>query len=215
MFPMLKTVKSFKEAKLTKFIVYDILIFIIIVILFVYLSIFLKEQLIHFEDGWLNSFTSFLSGSLSVVISWFMLPTLMPLISGIFLEMVIKNVEDEYYPDNSKREARFWPDIIHDIKFTLYSLFLNILIIPLYFIGIGFIIAILLNSYLLGREFFEAAAGYHIGKPKAKILGKKYKTKIYIGGLVFTSITLIPILNLFVPIIAVVWMVHFYNNKVV
>jgi CysZ protein len=72
--------------------------------------------------------------------------------------------------------------------------------------------SIVLNAYLLGREFFESAAGYHLGKPQAKVLGTQHKWVIYSGGLVICLLALIPIINLFVPIIAVVWMTHVYHS---
>jgi CysZ protein len=108
-------------------------------------------------------------------------------------------------------EPKFWPDFVHDIKFTLRALLLNILILPFYFFGAGFILSIALNSYLLGREFFESAAGYHLGKIQAAELGRQYKGAVYCGGFVITLLTLVPFLNILVPIWAVVWMVHVYH----
>jgi len=66
-------------------------------------------------------------------------------------------------------------------------------------------------SYLLGREFFETAAGYTIGKKEASVLRNKHQIKVYTGGLMLTLMSLVPLLNLFIPIIAVVWMVHLYH----
>jgi len=51
-----------------------------------------------------------------------------------------------------------------------------------------------------------------MGKPKAKDFGGKHKTAMYFGGLVITLMTLVPVLNLFVPILATVWMVHVYHH---
>ena len=142
-----------------------------------------------------------------------MLPVLTVLIAGMFQETVIHRIEFVYYPDNIREESpKFWPDLLHDIKFTIWALLLNLIILPLYFIGIGFVASIILNSYLLGREFFESAAGYHLGKPEAKNLGTQNRFAIFIGGLVITLLALIPVINLFIPIFAVVWMVHVYHK---
>ena len=212
MFPITKTVRSFSEAKIKRYIIYDILIAILIGGIFTYLSIYYSNKFANIETSWLNSIFSYFTGTMAIIISWFMLPILVPLIAGFFEEMVIKKVEDNCYPENKTRDAKFWPDMIHDIKFTFLSLFLNILIIPFYFLGIGFIISILLNSFLLGTEFFEIAAGYTLGKKEASKLRKKNRFKVYTGGLIITLITLVPILNLTVPIIATVWMLHLYHN---
>ena len=73
-------------------------------------------------------------------------------------------------------------------------------------------VSVVLNSYLLGREFFESVVGYHTGKPEAMILGQRNRKAMYGGGLTITLITLIPVINLFSPILATVWMVHVYHQ---
>jgi CysZ protein len=211
MFPLMKTLKSFKEAKLVRYIIYDILIALLVGGIFVFLATYYSDKIVTLETDWLRSLLKYFTGTMAVVISWFMLPVLIPLIAGIFEETIIKRVEDTYYPDEKEKKARFWPDFLHDIKFTLVSLFLNILVIPWYFFGIGFVVSLILNSYLLGREFFESAAGYSIGKPEASKLKNRNQLKVYTGGFIITIFTLTPVLNLIVPIVAIVWMVHLYH----
>jgi len=173
----------------------------------------ISAVLIQIETGWLDTLIGWLIGIFSGVGGWFMLPVLTVLIAGMFQETVIHRVEFVFYPDKVRTDSpKFWPDIWHDIKFTIFALTLNIIILPLYLIGIGFIVSILLNSYLLGREFFESAAGYHLGKPEAMNLGAENRIIIFIGGLVITLLALIPVLNLFVSIFAIVWMVHLYHH---
>ena len=130
-----------------------------------------------------------------------------------FQETTIHRVEKTDYPETVRQNPpRFWPDFIHDIRFTLWALFLNILVLPTYLIGIGPVVAVLLNSYLLGREFFESAAGYHRGKAQAKKLARYHGGTVYFGGFVITALTITPVINLFAPIIALVWMVHIYHS---
>ena len=69
----------------------------------------------------------------------------------------------------------------------------------------------MLNTHLLGREFFESEAGHHHGKPEARQMLKQNRAAVYAGGLVITLLTLTPIVNLFMPLVAVVWMVHLYH----
>lgn len=215
MLPFLKTFKSILKAKLLTIMLACAALAIIVVFALVTAITWISAVLIQIEISWLDTLVGWLIGILTGVGGWFILPVLTVLIAGMFQETVIHRVEFVFYPDKVRTESpKFWPDILHDIKFTIWALILNIIILPLYFIGIGFIASILLNSYLLGREFFESAAGYHLGKPEAKILGSQNRFIIYIGGLVITLMALVPILNLFVPIIAVVWMVHVYHKTI-
>ncbi len=169
--------------------------------------------LVTLERQWLDTAVNWVVGIVTGIGGWFMLPVLMILIAGVFQEMTIHRVEKAEYPDQVRTgEPNLWTDILHDIRFTLKAIGLNLLVLPFYLVGVGFFLSIALNSYLLGREFFESAAGYHLGKPGARELGRKHWQKIYGSGFVITMLTLVPILNLFAPIIAIVWMVHLYHG---
>lgn len=173
----------------------------------------LTANLVSVQWQWLDISINWLVGIVLGVGGWFMLPVLVVLISGAFQETTIHRVERLEYPQEMRSgEPHFWPDVLHDIRFTLKAAVLNLLILPFYLIGIGFVLSVLLNSYLLGREFFESAAGYHLGKPKAREIGRSHRMLIYTSGLVLTLLILIPGINLFAPIVAVVWMVHVYHG---
>ena len=215
MLPFLNTFASLKKAKLISLMIACAFLAIIVVIALIILITWLTSYLVHFETEWLNTLITSLAGVISGIGGWFMLPAFTILIGGMFQETIISRVEKNYYPDAIRKEApKFWPDFFHDIRFTSKSILLNILIFPTYFFVIGFIVSIILNSYLLGREFFETAAGHHVGKAKANFLLKQNKAAVYGGGLVITLMNLIPILNVFMPIIGMVWMVHVYHTLV-
>jgi len=212
MFPLLKSIQTLKKASLFGFIVISAVIAVFVVFAAAAGITWLSAELISFETKWIDNLVTGIIGIASGIGGWFMLPALIVLISGMFQEKVIHRVESVYYPRKMRSEQpKFWPDFLHDVKFTLWALLLNILVLPFYFFAAGFFISIALNSYLLGREFFESAAGYHIGKAGAKELGARYKGTVYGGGFAITLMTLVPFLNILVPILAVVWMVHVYH----
>lgn len=213
MYPFAKTLNSVAKANLMglMFACAGLAVAVVLVLVAVVTSV--TAQLVNLETGWLDSLVNWVVGGITGVAGWLMLPALVVLIAGMFQERTIDRVERAYYPDRVRNQApRFWPDVRHDIRFTLWALFLNVLVLPFYLLGIGFVLSIALNSYLLGREFFESAAGYHLGKPAAQTLGKQNKGSVYGGGLVITLVTLVPVVNLFVPIFAIVWMVHVYHG---
>ncbi len=213
MFPFAKTLDSVTRAGLPRLMLACAGLALAFVVVLVAVVTSITAYLIHLETGWLDSLVNWLAGGITGIAGWFMLPALIVLISGMFQERTIDRVERAYYPEAVRsREPRFWPDLRHDIRFTVWALFLNLLVLPLYLLGIGFVVSIVLNSYLLGREFFESAAGYHLGKADAKAVGDRNRVAVYGGGLTITLMTLVPVLNLFVPILAIVWMVHVYHG---
>ena len=209
------TFATIKEAKLYKYVIVSIVLALIVVALFIAASISITATVLSFESSWLTGFLATVVGLLTGVGGWFLLPSLVILISGIFQESVISKVEAKYYPEKVREEEpRFFADIKHDVRFALLSIAINIIILPLYIFGIGFAVAIIANTYLLGREFFENVAGYHIGKADAKVLGRSHKSLVYTNGFVFTLASLTPILNLFTPVLATVWMTHRFHKNI-
>lgn len=213
MFPLIKTLSSLLRARLISLMFLCAFMGLVIVVAAVSGLSYLSAILINTDIPYLSSALHWLMGGVFTILGWFMLPAFIVLISGIFQETTISRVEQADYPDKVRTTPpRFWPDFVHDIRFTLWALFLNILVLPFYLAGIGPVLAVLLNSYLLGREYFESAAGYHMGKAKAKKLSKYHGGAVYFGGFVITALTITPFVNLFAPIIALVWMVHIYHS---
>jgi CysZ protein len=213
MYPLVKTFTSLKKAHLFGLMLVCALLAVIVVLGAVGSITWITGRFVTFERGWLDTLLNWSVGILTGIGGWFMLPVFTVLISSLFQETAIQRVERQYYPDTVRSVVpKFWHEIWHDLKFTGWALSLNILVLPLYFFGIGFAVSILLNSYLLGREFFESAAGYHLGKPSARALGLQHKKAVYGGGFAITLMAIIPFLNLFVPILAIVWMVHVYHR---
>jgi len=213
MFLLKKTVHSITRPKLVALMFLCACLALVVVVVMVGGITWGAAQLITLEKGWLDTLINWMAGIVLGIGGWFMLPVLVILIAGAFQDTTIHKVESVEYPDEVRQgEPRFWPDVVHDIRFTLKALLLNIMVLPFYLIGIGFLLTVLLNSYLLGREFFESAAGYHLGKADARQLGRRNRKIVYGSGLMITLISLMPFLNLFAPIVAIVWMVHLYHN---
>ena len=212
MFPFKKTFTSVIRAKLLGLMLLCAMLALLIVGLSVACITWLTADLVNLSNTWVDALLTGSVGILSGIGGWFMLPTLTVLVAGFFQEAAIRRVERLYYPNAVRRDdLKFWPELWHDIRFTLWAIFLNLFVLPLYLFGVGFAISVLLNAYLLGREFFEGAAAYHIGKIDAQALRRKYRKTAFIGGAAITLMTLVPILNMFVPLLAIIWMLHVYH----
>lgn len=210
---LIKSLNSIGEAGLGRYVMGSVLFGVGIIALMVIGISYWADQWIEIEKTTIDNVVTVLIGAATGVAGWFMLPAFSALFVGLFVENIIHRVELRYYPEEMRERAPgFWPDFWHDIRFTIKALLLNILVLPLYAFGIGFFISVVLNSYLIGREFFEAAAGYHLGKDRARDLIGSYPVEVYGGGFILTLLTLIPLVNFFVPLLSVVYMVHTYHR---
>ena len=209
---LLKTCRSLVKANLIGIMLVCAALAIAIVAGLVVALMWLTAHLVNLNAGWQNTLLTWSVGLLSGIGGWFMLPALTVLLAGLFQDIVMERVERLDYPHCTRRvERAFWPEFWYDVRFTGWAVLLNLAVLPCYVFGIGFALSILLNSYLVGREFFDIAAGFHLGKMNAQTLRQKHRQTVYGGGLVITCLTLIPLINLLVPLFALVWMIHVYH----
>ena len=74
------------------------------------------------------------AGSLAaVVVAWVLFPGIMPVIVSFFDNRVATLIEKQDYPDARPISPPFWPEFLHDVRFSLMAIGLNILALPLYF----------------------------------------------------------------------------------
>ncbi len=210
--PVHKTLGSLASARLLFLMAASAFLGIVMVVSIVGGLTYTWARLTSFSFPYADGLSNVFVGGVFSLAGWFMLPVLVVLIAGIFQDTVVRRVEKACYPDAMGLEnGRFWADLIHDLRFTVWAVFLNILILPFYLVAVGPLLAIGLNSYLLGREFFETAAGYHMPRSEARKVTLRHRTVVYGGGFLITLMTLIPVVNVFVPIFALAYMVHLFH----
>ncbi|MBF0356842.1 MAG: EI24 domain-containing protein [Alphaproteobacteria bacterium] len=163
-----------------------------------------------FEWAWLDA--SLDVGLLLVVMIaslWFF-PVLSTLIVGFFLERVARAVEERHYPGlPAAREVGLGESLFTALRFGLVSLGLNLLVLPLYFIPLlNLGVFLLLNGYLLGREYFELVGSRRLepGPLAVKRLG--HRGRLLLVGMAGAALMAVPLVNLAVPVLLTAWMVH-------
>jgi CysZ protein len=141
-----------------------------------------------------------------IILSYFLFPVIFPIFSYIFQEFVTTKLSKRYTPNRKNIEMPIKTVIIYALKFAALSIGLNLLFLPLYLIPvIGFIVYFCLNSYLLGREYFQLSASSLISFDEAVELRKKKSKIIYISGGFLSIMFLTPILNLIAPIVGIIF----------
>jgi CysZ protein len=78
--------------------------------------------------------------------------------------------------------------------------------------GIAEFATVLVNGWLLGREYFELVALRHLKRSAADALRRRHSGSIFWAGLVISVLTLVPIINLIAPLFAASFMVHLFKR---
>lgn len=135
-------------------------------------------------------------------------------ITWVFADDIIDAVEDHHYPGHAELGQR--PGLATGAGMAVRSIArvigYNLLALPVYVVllitGVGTAIAFLLvNSLLLGRDLQDMLIARH-----GKAHGTISKLPRLLLGLIGTAAMLIPVVNLFVPVIATAMAVHLVHG---
>lgn len=165
---------------------------------------------VHLPYPWLETALSILTGIGAIFALGFLVAPISALFAGLFQDEVANIVEQTDYPrDPAGRAMPLGASLAATLKFTGIVLLGNILALVLLLVpGVNLIAFLVVNAYLLGREFFEFAAMRFMSPAEARTLRKAHSGTVFVGGLVIAGLLAVPILNLVTPVFATIFMVH-------
>ena len=133
--------------------------------------------------------------------------------AGLFLDTIAEKVEIRHYPqDRPGRPLPAMKAIVTAVQFFALVLLVNLAVLPLVLFGIGVIVLVIANAYLLSREFFEMAAMRHMPLDEARDLRKANAPAIFVAGLLPALLSFVPFANLAVPLFATSYFVHLFKQ---
>jgi CysZ protein len=196
-----------------KVFVKSILITLVVLIGFVVLVTFIAKHMAPLLENQDYAFyVPWIAGIGSFMIAWLLFPGIMPFIAGFFSNDIIEVIERQDYPPVIMNPNSFFSDLIFDTKFALKALLFNLLVLPLYLIPvINLLLFFSLNGYLLGKQFYMAAARRHVDDLKVSALGTKYSRAIFWAGVLIAFLATIPLINLIIPFWGVALMTHLFH----
>ena len=192
-----------------KSILITILALISFVVVVTFLADFAADMLKEHDYA---SLIPWIAGIGSTMIAWILFPGIMPFITGFFNTDIIEVIERQDYPPVLVNRSTFWKDLRLDTKFALSAIFANIIVLPLYLIPVvNAVLFFALNGFLLGKQFYLAAARGHVPEERAKELNAKYSRQIFWGGVIIAFFATIPLINLVIPFWGVALMTHLFH----
>ncbi len=192
---------------------------LILMILLIGGAIALIENTAVFEAWYLRWAVSIAGGLAAVLAGWFLFPGLAIIISTMFLESVSRAVEARHYPDlPPPRDQSFVGEILPELlKFLAVIIIVNLIALPFYLVlwwllGLGFVIAWVINGYLLGREYMEMVAMRRMSPRQTKDFRRDHASACFAGGFIIAVLATIPVVNLLTPVIATAFMTHLFED---
>ena len=164
---------------------------------------------------WLNTALDLLASALLLVAMVLLGAPVAALFGSLFLDEIAEEVEKTYYPaDPPATGASFWAGLTAGLRLTFWLILFEIVLMPLNLLQPEFawIDTLVLNGWLLGREFFELAALRHMSAGAARTLRRRYRFGVWGAGLLLAALSLVPVVNLFVPLFGAAFMVHLFKR---
>jgi CysZ protein len=167
-------------------------------------------------SGWLARIAAALGGLLALGLAvWLFVPVMLA-VAGLFLDPVAEAVERRFYPGlppargtGLAAQARF------NLRFGLQLGALSLATLPLVFAAppVGTVLLWLVSAFGLGHGLFEGVAQRRMGVAEARALRRGREAPVLGIGAVLAAVSLVPVLNLLVPVLGTAAMTHLLHRN--
>lgn len=167
------------------------------------------------EIGWVDNALSWAVIPLMLVLSVVLMVPVASAFTSIFLDEVADAVEEVHYPQLSQAPRASFADGLRDsVAFLGVLIGANLLAVVAYLIvpPAAPFIFLLMNGYLLGREYFQLVAMRRLGRDGAKLARSRHSLKIWMAGTLMALPLTVPVVNLLIPILGAATFTHLYHR---
>ena len=161
--------------------------------------------------GWVGWIALALALSLGMA---FLIAPVSAVVAGLFLDDAAEAIERTDYPQDAPGSALPLATAIPmALRFFLVVVLANLVGLVLLLVpGVNIVAFLLVNGYLLGREFFDFAAMRQHPIPEARALRRRNSGTVMLAGLVIAALLAVPVVNLLTPLFGAAMMVHLHKR---
>jgi CysZ protein len=144
---------------------------------------------------------------------FFLMAPVAAIFAGLYLDRIAGLVEERHYAEDPKGvPLSGFRALQTSLQFAAVILIVNLAVLPLIFTGVGIAALIGANAYLVSREYFEMAAMRHMPVDEARLFRKRNSPAVFAAGFIPAILSLIPFVNLAVPLFATSYFVHIFKQ---
>ena len=167
------------------------------------------------QHSWAEPVIAILAGAGLILAFVFLAVPVTAIFAGLYLDHIAELVERTHYPrDPIGEPPSATLSFLLGLRFAVIALLVTLMSLPLLFLGIGALVMVLANAYLLSREYFEMTSLRHMPRMEASRLRREHARAIFIAGLLPALMALVPFANLIVPMFATSYFTHIFKSLV-
>ncbi len=164
--------------------------------------------------GWLDRAFEVLGVLGTLVVAWFLFPSIVVAVSSVFLDRVVDATEARYYPHlPPPRAIPLAASLPAALRLLATALVLNLLALPLYLVPmLNLPIWLALNGYLVAREYVELVALRRLPPAEVASLRRDHRLAFWTAGMVIALLLAVPVLNLIAPIVGAAFLTQRFQR---
>ncbi len=173
------------------------------------------DRLTLADWGWLDGAIDLLASLGGVVLAVLLFPATAVAVSGLLLDQVAEAVERRHYPAlGPARPLGLLAALLQGLRFFVVFLLANLFALGVTALmpGLNLVVWLLVNGYLLGREYYELVAARRLGTPEMRETFSRAWGRVLVAGMVIAVLFTVPLVNLLAPVLATAFMVHRFQR---
>lgn len=167
------------------------------------------------DVSWLDDLAGWTALPVLLVLSVLLMVPVASAMTSLFLDEVAEAVEDRHYPGLPRVRPMGWGAALREALSAFGVVLLaNALALVAYLLlaPLAPVIFVLLNGFLLGREYFRVAALRREGRSGADALLCANRLRVWGLGCLMALPLFVPVLNLLVPTLGAAAFTHLYHR---
>jgi CysZ protein len=164
---------------------------------------------------WVNRFLELTAPLVLVLAVFFLGAPVAAIVASLYLDRIAARVDAHFYPNDPRAPGTPLATSLNEaFRLIGLSLLINVALLPVDVgvPGISEIATIIVNGWLLGREFFELASLRHLSRQQSDAMRRKYGGTIFVAGLLISILTVIPFVDLIAPFFGSALMAHLFKR---
>jgi CysZ protein len=165
---------------------------------------------------WVNRLIEVLAPLLFLLLMFAIGAPVAALFASLFLDRIARTIESRAYPGQPAATGMSTTTALGaGVRLAGLALIINFALVLLdveLIPPFPELLTILVNGWLLGREYFELAALRHMSRTAAQQLRRRHGASIFAGGTIISLLSSVPLVNLLAPLFGAAFMVHLYKR---
>ncbi len=146
-----------------------------------------------------------------IVAAMFLFTPVAATVASLFAERIAAAVEARHYPwlpplRPAPLGQQLWDGLA--LGWRVLTMQLGAVLLTFFLPGLGFLLGVLVGAWAIGRGLFMAVAMRRMERPAAMAAYRRLRVAVIAQGGVIMAAGLVPILNLFAPVLGIAAMVH-------